>query len=80
MCAATGRAAEALTLWAACAAADRHHGPTYPPCFEFLREEQVREARQVLGSGPARRPRTAARQWGRRSYFSMFFFPRVLGQ
>ncbi len=31
LCAATGRAAEALTPWAACAAADRHGGPTYSP-------------------------------------------------
>jgi tetratricopeptide (TPR) repeat protein len=33
LCAATGRAAEALTLWAACAAADQHQGPIYPPWF-----------------------------------------------
>ena len=31
LCAATGRAAEALTLWAACAAANQHQGPTDPP-------------------------------------------------
>jgi predicted ATPase/DNA-binding CsgD family transcriptional regulator len=52
-CAATGRAAEALTLWAACAAAD-HHGPTGPPWFVPRREEQMRQARQVLGPGRAR--------------------------
>ena len=34
LCAATGRAAEALTLWAACAAVDRHEGLTDPPWFE----------------------------------------------
>jgi len=54
LCAATGRAAEALTLWAACAAADRHWGLTDPPWFELRREEQLRQARQVLGPGRAR--------------------------
>jgi predicted ATPase/DNA-binding CsgD family transcriptional regulator len=51
LCAATGRAAEALTLWAAF---DRHKGLTDPPWFETRREEQLRQARQVLGPGPAR--------------------------
>jgi predicted ATPase/DNA-binding CsgD family transcriptional regulator/transcriptional regulator with XRE-family HTH domain len=54
LCAATGRAAEALTLWAACAAVDRHQGLTEPPWFELRQEEQVREARLALGPGPAR--------------------------
>jgi len=49
LCAATGRAAEALTLWAAF---DRHKGLTDPPWFETRREEQMRQARQALG--PAR--------------------------
>jgi len=52
LCAATGRAAEALTLWAACAAADQHQGITDPPWFETLREQQQRQARQVLGPRP----------------------------
>jgi predicted ATPase/DNA-binding CsgD family transcriptional regulator len=51
LCAATGRAAEALTLWAAF---DRHKGLTDPPWFETRREEQLRQARQVLGPGQAR--------------------------
>ena len=54
LCAATGRAAEALTLWAACAAVDRREGPTDPPWFETRREEQLRQARQALGPGRAR--------------------------
>ena len=54
LCAATGRAAEALTLWAACAAADRHGGLTEPPWFVLRREEQLREARLALGPGRAR--------------------------
>ncbi len=54
LCAATGRAAEALTLWAACAAADRHEGLTDPPWFVPRREEQLRQARLALGPGQAR--------------------------
>jgi predicted ATPase/DNA-binding CsgD family transcriptional regulator len=49
LCAATGRAAEALTLRAACAAADRHQGPILPPWFVALWEERLRQARQALG-------------------------------
>ena len=69
LCAATGRAAEALTLWAACAAADRHQGLTYPPWFVPRWEEQLRQARQALGPdrvraaedrGAAMSPDTAA--------------------
>jgi len=51
LCAATGRAAEALTLWAAF---DRHKGLTDPPWFELRREEQMRQARQALGPARAR--------------------------
>jgi DNA-binding CsgD family transcriptional regulator/tetratricopeptide (TPR) repeat protein len=51
--AATGRAAEALTLWAACAAIDRHRGLTDPPWFETRREDQMRQARQALGPAQA---------------------------
>jgi non-specific serine/threonine protein kinase len=52
LCAATGRAAEALTLRAACAAADQHQRPSYPPWFLALWEERLGRARQALG--PAR--------------------------
>jgi predicted ATPase/DNA-binding CsgD family transcriptional regulator len=54
LCAATGRAAEALTLWAACAAVDQRGGPIYPPWFETRREDQLRQARQALGPCRAR--------------------------
>jgi non-specific serine/threonine protein kinase len=54
LCAATGRAAEALTLWAACAAAGRQEGLTVPPRFDLRREDQMRQARQALGPGRAR--------------------------
>ena len=54
LCAATGRAAAALTLWAACATADRHQGPADLTWFETRREEQQRQARQELGPGRAR--------------------------
>ena len=54
LCAATGRAAEALTLWAAFAAVDRHEGLTDPLWFEARWEEQMRQARQALGPARAR--------------------------
>jgi DNA-binding CsgD family transcriptional regulator len=54
LCAATGRAAEALTLWAACAAVGRPGGYTDPHWFETRREEQLRQARQALEPDRAR--------------------------
>ena len=54
LCAATGRAAEALTLWAACAAANQREEPTDLPWFAPRWKEQLRQARQVLGPGRAR--------------------------
>ena len=54
LCAATGRGAEALTLWAARAAVDRREGRTYPSLLETRREERQRQARQALGPGRAR--------------------------
>jgi DNA-binding CsgD family transcriptional regulator len=54
LCAATGRAAEALTLRAACAAADQHQGPIYPPWFLALWEERLHQARQLVGPARAR--------------------------
>jgi DNA-binding CsgD family transcriptional regulator len=54
LCAATGRAAEALTLWAACAAANQREEPIYSPWFVPRGEEQQRQARQALGPDRAR--------------------------
>jgi predicted ATPase/DNA-binding CsgD family transcriptional regulator len=54
LCAATGRAAEALTLWAACAAASQREEPTDLPWFETRWEEQQGQVRQALGPGTAR--------------------------
>jgi non-specific serine/threonine protein kinase len=53
LCAATGRGAEALTLWAACAAADQRELRIFPPWLESYRGELVRRARQALGPGQA---------------------------
>jgi len=54
LCAATGRVAEALTLWAVCAVIDQRENVAYPTWFKTRREEQVRQARQELGPGRAR--------------------------
>jgi DNA-binding CsgD family transcriptional regulator len=54
LCAATGRHAEALTVWAASATLFREEG--YPKAlpYERRRHEPLREARQALGPGQAR--------------------------
>ena len=54
LCAATGRWAEAVTVWAACAALSRQEGPTDAPAFARRRDEALREAWQVLGPDRAR--------------------------
>jgi DNA-binding CsgD family transcriptional regulator len=54
LCAATGRAADALTLWAACAALEQRQGLTDPSRFKPRREEQSRAAWQALGPHRAR--------------------------
>jgi DNA-binding CsgD family transcriptional regulator len=54
LCAATGRPAEALTMWAASAALAGHQGYTDPPRFTLRWEEQLRAARQPLEPGQAR--------------------------
>ena len=65
LCAATGRAAEALTLWAACAAVDRHEGLPRRlirpgPC-PAERNSCARPGRRWDQAGRGR-PRTAARR------------------
>ena len=54
LCAATGHAAEALTLWAACAAVGRPGGHIDLHWLETRREEQLRQARLALGPDRAR--------------------------
>jgi hypothetical protein len=62
LCAATGRAAEALTLRAACASVDQHQGPIYPPWFLALWENScARLGRRWVPPGRGW-PRTAARR------------------
>ena len=54
LCAATGRPAEAVTIWAADAALARREGYADWPADERQRDEPLREARQALGTGRAR--------------------------
>ena len=52
LCAATGRCAEAVTVWAAYAALSRYKGYIEPPAAGRRRHEPLREAQHALG--PAR--------------------------
>ena len=54
LCAATGRWAEAVAVWAAHAAMVRHEGYADPPMVVHRRDEMVRGARQALGPAQAR--------------------------
>jgi DNA-binding CsgD family transcriptional regulator len=59
LCAATGRPAEAVTVWAARAALSRQEGHADPPHYARRRDKPRREARQALG--PARTRAAEAR-------------------
>jgi DNA-binding CsgD family transcriptional regulator len=54
LCAATGRAAEAVTIWAALTALVRQEGFTEPSLDTARRDKPLREARQALGEIRAR--------------------------
>jgi DNA-binding CsgD family transcriptional regulator len=54
LCAATGRPAEAVTMWAAHAALCRQEGYGDWPAEVRLRQQPLRQARQVLGSAQTR--------------------------
>ena len=73
LCGATGRHAEALTMWAAYAALDAREGITDPPWFASGWEEQLRAARQALEPGRARaaRDRGAAMNWGTAAEYAL---------
>ena len=49
LCAATGRPAEAVTVWAAFAALSRHQEVDETPAMARHRQEPLRQARQALG-------------------------------
>jgi hypothetical protein len=54
LCAATGRSAEAVTIWAADDALSRQTGGFNQPAWAGLRDQPLRAARQVLGPDRAR--------------------------
>ena len=54
--------AEALTLWTACAAVDRHEGLTEPPWSVLRREEKLRQGGWRWDPAGHGRPRIAARR------------------
>jgi predicted ATPase/DNA-binding CsgD family transcriptional regulator len=65
LCAATGRAADAITAWAAAAALSGHHGFTETPAAARRRDEPLRRARQALqpAQTQAAEERGAAMSW-----------------
>ena len=73
LCAATGRPAEALTVWAANDALWRHEGGADPPWFTRRWEEQLHEARQALGPDLARaaEDRGAAMSWATAAEYAL---------
>jgi predicted ATPase/DNA-binding CsgD family transcriptional regulator len=54
LCAATGRCAEALTVWAASAALFQHGGYPEAPPYARRRQELLRKAREALGPAQVR--------------------------
>ena len=54
LCAATGRPAEAITVWAAMTALSQHDGFTDPVISVRRRHEPLRDARRVLGAARTR--------------------------
>ena len=73
LCAATGRPAEAVTVWAARAALSRQEGHADPPPYARRRDKPLREARQALG--PARadaaEDRGAAMSWATAAEYAL---------
>jgi predicted ATPase/DNA-binding CsgD family transcriptional regulator len=54
LCATTGRPAEAVTVWSACATLSRRGGFAEEPTVQRRRDEPLRAARQALGAGRVR--------------------------
>jgi predicted ATPase/DNA-binding CsgD family transcriptional regulator len=65
LCAATGRAAEAVTAWAAAAALSERQALAETPAAARRRDDPLRRARQALEAAPARaaQDRGAAMSW-----------------
>ena len=65
LCAATGRAAEAVTAWAAAAALSGHQALMETPAGARRRDDPLRRARQALEAAPAQaaQDRGAAMSW-----------------
>jgi predicted ATPase/DNA-binding CsgD family transcriptional regulator len=72
VCAATRRWAEAVTVWAACAALRRHEGLTQP-LFARRRQESLREGWQALGPDQAQaaEDRGAAMSWAAAAEYAL---------
>jgi predicted ATPase len=73
LCAATGRWAEAVTVWAAHTALLRYEAPATAPARMRRRQELLREARQVLGPARARsaEDRGTAMSWATAAEYAL---------
>jgi DNA-binding CsgD family transcriptional regulator/tetratricopeptide (TPR) repeat protein len=73
LCAATGRWAEAVTVWAAHTALLRYEAPATAPARMRRRHELLREARQVLGPARARsaEDRGTAMSWATAAEYAL---------
>ena len=73
LCAATGRWAEAVTVWAASAALLPYGGSANPPSVVRLRQELLLEARQALGPARTRsaEDRGAAMNWATAAEYAL---------
>ncbi len=73
LCAATGRPAEAITVWAASAALVRYEAPANMPVSVRPRQELLRTAQRALGPSPARaaEERGAAMSWATATEYAL---------
>jgi predicted ATPase/DNA-binding CsgD family transcriptional regulator len=81
LCAATRRAADAVTVWAAYAALSLHEGFTSTP-FAHRRQELLREARQALGAARAQaaEERGTAMNWATAAEYALMLTAAVPGR
>jgi len=81
-CAATGPPADAVTVWAACAALGGYHGPADVPPEVSDWAEPLRQAQEALGPDRARaaEERGAAMSWATAAEYALLLTAPAAGQ